>query len=353
MIRIYFIFTIAALLLLLSCQTEQRSRKPSATGRSNEMLVVIDEQHWNGRAGDAVKSVFAAPLDMLPQPESKFDLRPVEENNFSSLLETHRNILMVYIDPQHEETRLETRRDIWSYPQRVVRIYAPDVPALEETLQRNSRRLVDLYLETERERLQNAYAMMTNDQVRNAIKDKFNLSLLVPEGYFVAIEDNDFMWVRRTGIKEDLEMGLLLTVYPYTDPDKDFDYDVIWQRRDSITKTHIAGELPDSYMTTYDKDDIPPNSREIDFNGRYAVELRGLWRMHGDFMGGPFVNYTLVDETTNRLVNMDIFVYAPAHDKRDYLRQLEALAYSLEFPDDENDTGVQEELDAVVIDAEE
>jgi hypothetical protein len=54
-----------------------------------------------------------------------------------------------------------------------------------------------------------------------------------------------------------------------------------------------------------------------------------LWRVEGDFMGGPFVNITFVDEKTSRLVILDGFVYAPKYDKRDYLRQVEALMHSV------------------------
>ncbi len=320
---------ITILFFIQSCETEYKKRKPSATGRANEMLVVIDKTHWEGKVGDIIKNAFASPQPMLPQPEAMFDLRPIEENNFSSLFETHRSILMVNIDPSLEKSIMKTKRDIWSYPQRVIKIDAPNHSLLELALEKNKQRLIDLYHETERKRLINAYRSMPNEEVKNTLRERFNISFALPKGYFIAKEENNFIWLRRTGTKEDLEMGLLLTILPYTSPEKDFDFDVIWKRRDSITKTHIPGEIPNSYMGTYE--DLDPIYREINFNDKYAVELRGLWRMYGDFMGGPFINYTLVDEKTNRLINIDGFVWAPDFDKRDYLQQLEALAYSLEF----------------------
>ncbi len=324
------IISATIVLFFASCQTEQRTKKPSATGRTNEMIVVMEKNHWEAKPGELIKNTFGTYIPMLPQPEPIFDVRHIDKANFSSLFETHRNLLMVEVDPLIEKLRLETRRDVWSFPQRVVRIYTPNDSLLELTLEQNAQQLIDLYLETERDRLIRAYRLMSNADARRTLRDRFDVKLLVPEGYFIAIEDENFAWLRRTGVKEDLEMGLLLTILPYTNPEKDFDYDVIWSRRDSITKKHIAGQLPDSYMTTYN--DIPPKHREINFNGRYAVKLRGLWKMEGDFMGGPFVNYTMVDESASRLINIDVFVWAPAFNKRDYLRQLEALAYSIEFP---------------------
>ncbi len=319
------------LIILISCEAPQRDRKPSATGRTSEMIVVTEKKHWEGKPGELIKHTFAAAQPMLPQPESMFDLRHLDENNFSSLFQTHRSILMLNIDASLDTARIETTKNLWAYPQRIVRVFAPDNQALKATLERNSDRIIELFLEKERKRLINAYRRMPNNEVRNFLQTNFDVDIMVPEGYFVAIEGDDFAWIRRTGTKEDLEMGLLISSLPYTNPEKDFDFEVLWERRDSITKKYIAGEIAGSYMTTYS--DIPPLYREINFNEKYAAKLRGLWRMEGDFMGGPFLNYTLLDERYMRLINIDVFVWAPDFDKRDYLRQLEALAYSLKFPD--------------------
>ena len=61
------------------------------------------------------------------------------------------------------------------------------------------------------------------------------------------------------------------------------------------------------------------------------METRGLWKMENDFMGGPFVNYTIWDEDGNRTVVVDGFVYAPGKDKRNYVMELEAIIQSLRF----------------------
>jgi hypothetical protein len=48
-------------------------------------------------------------------------------------------------------------------------------------------------------------------------------------------------------------------------------------------------------------------------------------------MGGPFINYTLVDGKRNKVVTIDGYVYAPSAPKRDMMIQMEALIYSLKF----------------------
>jgi hypothetical protein len=81
----------------------------------------------------------------------------------------------------------------------------------------------------------------------------------------------------------------------------------------------------------------PPVVKRIDFNGSFAVEMRGMWELEGDFMGGPFVSYTLVDEIQNRVVTIEGFVYNPGNDKKNLLRQVEALIYTTNFVDPTRD----------------
>ncbi len=48
-------------------------------------------------------------------------------------------------------------------------------------------------------------------------------------------------------------------------------------------------------------------------------------------MAGPFLNYTVVDKSNNRLVVVEGFAYAPATNKRDYMFELEAILKTLKI----------------------
>ena len=56
--------------------------------------------------------------------------------------------------------------------------------------------------------------------------------------------------------------------------------------------------------------------------------------MKNDFMGGPFVHYAIVDTNRNEIIHLDGFVYAPKFNKREYLRELEALIRTVSFSTD-------------------
>ena len=96
-------------------------------------------------------------------------------------------------------------------------------------------------------------------------------------------------------------------------------------------KQYIPGPSNGSYMKT-DQEYFPPESRVIgDFATDYAVKTAGLWMLENDFMGGPFLSYSFVDPKNQELITLCGYVYQPNKKKRDLLRQLEAIMYSVDF----------------------
>jgi hypothetical protein len=75
--------------------------------------------------------------------------------------------------------------------------------------------------------------------------------------------------------------------------------------------------------------ELPPRFKTLTFNGHYAKEMRGIWRYSDLSMGGSFVSYTFIDETTNRLYYLEGYVAAPGFDKRNLMREMEALVWTL------------------------
>jgi hypothetical protein len=50
-------------------------------------------------------------------------------------------------------------------------------------------------------------------------------------------------------------------------------------------------------------------------------------------MGGPFMSLTQLDENRNKIITIEGFVFAPAHKKRELMRQMEAILYSIKIPE--------------------
>ena len=245
---------------------------------------------------------------------------------FQKLFQTHRNILILEKN-KTEKQGIEIRRNVFSYPQIIVKIIGREDSAIVNALMKNEITLINLFKEAERERLINVFNRTSNKAIMARLNKKHALNMQVPEGYYLATDTNDFVWLRRE--TEETSLGILIHTAPYTDTNI-FTLNKIITKQDSLMKQYLPGQIKDSYMTTEKKHLIPIMQR-ISFKNKFAVETRGLWRMMGDFMGGPFINYTLIDEENNRLVTLIGFVYAPKFEKRNYLLQTEALIYSTEF----------------------
>ena len=68
-----------------------------------------------------------------------------------------------------------------------------------------------------------------------------------------------------------------------------------------------------------------PVTTEVEIGSIQALESRGLWFVEGDFMGGPFISYTIEDKQNERLIVLEGFSYSPSSKKRDVIFELEAI----------------------------
>lgn len=116
--------------------------------------------------------------------------------------------------------------------------------------------------------------------------------------------------------------------YPYTDKDT-FTKEYFVHKRDSVMQVNIPGFKEGVYMST---DSLLTDVRPISVHNDYTMEARGLWRMKGDFMGGPFVSHTRLDQKNQRIITAEIFVYSPDKMKRNLVRQMESSLYTLRLP---------------------
>ncbi|RLD32764.1 MAG: DUF4837 domain-containing protein, partial [Bacteroidetes bacterium] len=46
---------------------------------------------------------------------------------------------------------------------------------------------------------------------------------------------------------------------------------------------------------------------------------------------GPFISFTFVDPQLERVITVDAYVYNPGDLKRNFIRQMEAICYTISF----------------------
>ena len=143
-------------------------------------------------------------------------------------------------------------------------------------------------------------------------------------------------------------MSIVLYSYPYTDKNT-FTLEYFLNKRDSVMKVNIPGAFEGSYMSTQ-RDFVYVEDATV--QGKYAQVARGLWRVKGDRMGGPFVSHSRVDEVNGRVIVAEAFIYAPESLKRDLMRRMEAALYTLQLPQTEKVSNLAYNLEEIVIEPE-
>ena len=299
-----------------------------ATGFAYEVVVVMDQDQWKGEAGEAIKGDLTASIAGLPQSEPTLKVTYVQPKDFSGLLRYVRNILIVNVDPAvYTKASLAYETDRWAQNQVVVTLRSPDEAAILSYLQEEGHTLADFFVKVEMRRaisqLKDSYSTLVMDK----LKEQFDVMLNAPSNFTYYKDTTDFFWSSNNANTG--RMDLVVYSFPYTDPNT-FTADYLVAKRDSVMKANLPGSFPGSYVQTETRAGV--DYYAITLQGKYCGVMRGLWRVQGDMMGGPFVSHTRLDEQNNRVIVAEGFVYAPETEKRNFIRRIEAALYTLRLP---------------------
>ena len=317
-------------LLMVSCAEETKARrKDRSVGGTSEILVVTQNpQQWDGTIGDSLRHFFLREQYGLPQPESHFTLAHINAEAFSDMFKKHKCIIEVEINPALQEAVTKTTEDFWAAPQRCVKISAPDIDSWVALFDKQKEIYQQWFDKVERERILTVFRPSKDQAIADAIAQKFGFGLDVPQGFYIAKSEKDFMWLRKELERSSADLVIYQT--PYRDT-LQFEDKALVSMRDLMMGQYIPGPSEGSYMGT-EMEFVPPRvSTAVDFPGGYAKEMRGMWKVYNNYMGGPFVSYTFADNRTGQLVTIEGFYYEPNQKKRTALLQLESIAYSLKF----------------------
>ena len=316
--------------LLVSCSQEEGNKgKPTSYGNTSEILVVLqNDQQWENTVGQTIRKYLAADMYGMPQKEQLFKILHIKASNFSDLFKKQRDILIVKIDPKVKKPGITVMHDKWAAPQLIFTVTAPSAEAFVKVFETKKDYFINKYLDFERQRILKVFSTSLSDKVMKAIQKNFSFTLDVPAGFYVAKTTPNFMWIRHEANR--YSQGILIISVPYKDTAQ-FTRDKILSTIQDFQLHEVPGPTNGSFMSIDRKYLLPKAKRITNFPTGFAVEIRGLWRVEHDFMGGPFVSYTFVNKKTGKLVTLFGYVYYPNHKKRDLLLQVESILYSVRF----------------------
>jgi len=298
-----------------------RSVLPPNTGNISELVIVIPDVLWNGSTGKELKNIFQTNVLGIPQQEALFDVFAINPSQFSSIFQSHKNILWLSIDKTASVSRADEK---WAKNQLFVSVKANSETELTNLLIEQGQKIRDWFLQKDLSRRVVKLKKEAEEEVQKEILGAYNFQMLVPKDYKVALAEDNFIWLRRDKPKVNVISNLWVHTIPYTSPVQ-LSKEYLIQLRDSLGRTHVEGARPQSYMTTemlYE-----PDFTLVSENP-YTVEMRGLWTMVNDFLGGSFISYTKLDEANQRIIYTEGFLYCPKERKRFHIQELEAVLFS-------------------------
>lgn len=326
---------IATILVLvffvISCKTgdgKDSYTLPTSNGNTNRIMVVTKGADWDGKIGDAIRTVFGEHQVGLPQPETLLSVSQVDPVGFSSFMR-HGKAVLILKRGANEGITVEKNR--YAIPQIIVHATAKDGVGLLNILNKRGKEIIKLFKDEDIRFTQRLFKKDRIDETKFKTIKSIGLTLDIPKRYKLVEDTGDFIWFRqhlKSGIaRGDGTNNILIYSIPLEDENKIADK--ITAVRDTIGKKHIPGSKEGMYMIT--EQAYTPFTFDAEIDGKKAYETRGKWEVKNDFMAGPFINYTIIDKKNNRLVIFEGFTYAPSVNKRDFLFELEAIAKSMKI----------------------
>ncbi len=330
--RIFFksaVLLLLSALVLTACNRKPKDREqylPNITGNAGEVLVVINKGYWEGELGSTLREILAGEYPFLPQREAVFKLFNATPGGFTGSYLLHRNIVIVNVSPEVDTTGIRMTRNSWAKPQVIVTVSATTPEEASELISDNRELIVNTIEQAERDRLIASSKKYEDKEVRMAVTENIGGSPYFPTGFTMKKNTPEFMWISQETTY--VNQGILIFKFPYTDSSQ-LTPEYLKNKLHDLWQANVPGMRENSYMT-FNKV-IDPGFNNIEYNGQTMVEMRGLWEVENDYMGGPFVCHIFPDPARENIIILNAFVYAPKYDKRKYLRQVESIIYSFDW----------------------
>lgn len=335
----YMIIFFASLLvvsILSNCE-----RKLTGWGDDADIHVLADSLLWQNTE-PALKDIFEKPI-ITPQDETIFTLQKANLENF----QRYKNLLFLAtldsdgevsqivqnnLSPQAREkveqgNYVFLQKEKWASDQLIMFLVSTDSATLKQKITENKDYIFNLFdsywNEAKKEQI---YRPGREEELEAYVLKKYGWTFEVPYDYQIFIEkpDSNFVMLRRM-----LPERWLFVHWIENEDPAILSEEWVINTRDTLGKRFYEG---DKVELIYNQPDI----EEVDFLGRRAFKIKGLWRNDIKEAGGPFRNYTFYDETSKRIYMLDYAIFSPRlkRPKRMYLRQAEIILHTFKTEQD-------------------
>ena len=316
-----------ASLAFISCKENSENKRylPPSTGAVNSLMVVMENNLWQGEVGDKVRAIFADRVLAVPQSEAIFSLTQIPPQVFSGAVSNSRSVLYV----QEDSLSIgHVKSNVYAIPQKVAVVKGRNTEELLANLDSVGAKAIASFRNNEISEAQRRFKRSLNKETD--LSDELGVQLDVPSVYRVGKHEDNFVWIDRQILKGNMNIIAYSMPWDSFSTDSTFVRDIV-KMRDSIGKKYVPGPYEGTFMIT--EKAFSPYVFPAEVNGFKAAEVRGIWEISGYPMAGPFLTYIISDEINNRKLILEGFIFAPSANKRDDLLELEAIMKTLKIED--------------------
>jgi len=350
-----YINFILILLLFSSCSSVNTPTgpKPPALGKMNEIVVIADEDLWEGIVGDSFKYYFGSAYPIMPSPEPMFDIRhytPQELNGEPLRRELRTYVILSDLEDKSSATAAMIEQDLgkekfrkafkesdfttsvgknkWADGQLLFYLFGVGHESLFSTISRSFKTIASRVNDHDKGQLHSmTYSGSQVTGFNETLASKFGIKLGIPAKFKMAVEEGNMIWLR----KDDGEFALNLVFDKKTYENQDqLSTDALKDWIHEFGTNWVTTSTEGSVMVINEKD-LPLFEYNQSIKGAFTNEIRGVWEMTLDFTGGPFFAYSILNEKANEVIYIYAFVMAPGKPKRDKMQQLEHIVHSIEW----------------------
>jgi len=325
-------FLVSALTLMFGLLNSSCDIKVGALGYPQEIFVLADSLLWN-EVGMEITEVFETPV-YTPVSEPSFSVRwiPLEElNDYKDRM----NVFLIGVAgednpttnylksilPAEIQAGVENDQNfhffsdnVFAYGQINLFLYARDRNTFIERFNQYQDDAFSEFNKRYYRRLsEDMFKTGEQEDLERLILEKYGWEIRIQHDYFIATQDINakYIWLRR------MDPDRWISIWEGEGIAADLTLDAIIGAREKVLGKYYEGDRVDRDETYL---------MNVQFNGRPASKIVGIWQNDSLLVGGPFRTYAFHDSLTAKIYYIDIAVMAPSKQKKPYLDQLEVMA---------------------------
>lgn len=345
-------YSIIIALLFISCggDVSREDLLPDASGEHGHILVVMQDDLWDGK----MQTALVSQLDQTAQgpylrKEPLFNFFRKQSADLTHVNKMSRIILkiMVDFDSTYKETAVVEKYDYYAKGQLFLVVKDSDVDRLFNFVSNDFDPILDKMNDFEMNQLIAEYQRRNNPAIKEQSAKEFGIEIDLPRDAKLKLNEENFMWVKYDRSRNILgseakgtdnstywiQEGILFWSHDVVS-DTSFTISTVMSMRDSTLKYNVPGKVEGSYMATEYDPSYDPEYQNVTLKGNPCIITRGLWKHAGHpgaFGGGPFVQYSILNPAKDRVITVCGYIYAPKFNKREYIREVEAMLKTIEL----------------------